>query len=164
MLVREEQFTPELFKELLPILETHRLELSAYPDMELGVDVDAYYTLQQLNKLLVFVCRDKKSNVIGYTCFVVNTNPHYKEYKYAHQDVFYVVKDARGRKVARELIKVSEEVCKSVNVDVVVHHAKFTNTFGRFLELNGYTPTETTYHKRLSKSNKEPKSLKEGQS
>lgn len=142
----KETLTLELIDELTPILELHRQELSKYDDMKLNPNWDMYFKVQEFDLLRLFVCRDEDKKICGYAAFLLTPNPHYKDFMYAHQDVFYVTQDRRGSRVAVKLIKATESLFDEA--DVIVHHAKFTNRFGEFLEKFGYNKAEIMYHKR----------------
>ena len=145
--VEREKLTKELEGELLPILEDHRQELSKYKDMKLNPDWRMYYELQKIDRLFIFIARNTMGSIVGYSVFFSNTNLHYSDYVYAHQDVFYVVKNKRGGVIAKKLLKYSEEVLYEV-CEVIIHHVKLTNNFGAFLEKFGYNKSEIMYHKR----------------
>lgn len=145
-----EVLTDGLIDEITPILEKHRLELSKYKDMQLKPDWNKYYILQDIDRLRLYIARDSETNeILGYTCFFLDNNPHYCDFLYAHQDVFYVVQNKRGSRIAYNLIKMSEEELKKDGVSVIVHHTKLINRFGEMLAKLGYGKAEIMYHKRL---------------
>lgn len=143
-----EPVTESLISEMLPILEEHRIELSRYKDMILSPDIDTYLALQDMDKIQCYLAREN-GIIVGYSCYFLLVNPHYSNFIYAHQDVFYVVQDKRGSKIAHKLIKMSETELKEKNVSVIVHHAKLINRFGEFLISLGYNQAEIMYHKRI---------------
>lgn len=144
--VNKEKLDQNLIDEITPILESHRQELSRYDDMVLNPNWDVYYKMQEVGQFYLYVCRDEDNKIVGYAAFFTMQNLHYKDFIYAHQDVFYVTQDKRGSRVAVKLLKATEELFEVA--DVIVHHAKFTNRFGEFLEKFGYHKAEATYHKR----------------
>jgi GNAT superfamily N-acetyltransferase len=145
-----EELTQELIDEITPTLDVHRQELQSYKDMRLNPDWDSYKKIHELDKSRWIIARDEKDEIIGYALFIIMPNPHYKDFMYATEDVFYVVKGKRGLQIGAHLIRLSEEILKSMGVDVIVHHAKFTNEFAPFLERLGYKKTETMLAKRLT--------------
>lgn len=144
-----EPLTDELIKEITPILETHREELQSYKDMKLNPDWHAYKILEVINKLMWLIAREE-GVIVGYSLYVISNNLHYKDFLFAQEDVFYVVNDKRGSRIGINLIRKSEYLLKEMGVDVITHHAKFTNNFAPFLERLGYHKTETMLAKRLS--------------
>lgn len=145
-----ENITDLLISELTPILDIHRKELQTYSDMNLNPDWDMYRSVERRNNLVLLVARDEDDMIVGYAAFLLNLNPHYKDFLYAIEDVFYVVQDNRGSRIAVNMIKKSEKILKAKGVDTIVHHAKFTNTFAPFLEKLGYKQTEVMLAKRLT--------------
>lgn len=143
-----EILTDELVEEITPLLELHRVELQSH-EMRLNPDWDVYKLMQEIGKLMWLIARDD-GVIVGYSLFVISNNLHYKDYLYAIEDVFYVVGDRRGRTIGVGLVKKSEELLKARGVDVITHHAKFTNEFAPFLERLGYEKVETMLAKRLS--------------
>lgn len=140
----------DLINEITPILESHRKELSKYNDMKLNPDWNMYYLLQNANCFRIFIARDYESNkIVGYACFILQNNLHYCDFKYAHQDVFYVVGELRRSRLAYNLIKFSEKELLKDNVSVIVHHTKLINKFGDMLGVMGYSKAEIMYHKRI---------------
>jgi len=145
-----EVLNDELRREITPILEEHRLELSRYEDMILNPDWKMYNAMQENNKLRIYTARDRFTDVLlGYTVFFLIDNPHYCDFLYAHQDVFYVVQNKRGTRIAYNLIKKSEEQLKEDGVTIIVHHTKLINKFGQMLDKLGYSQAEIMYHKRI---------------
>ena len=144
-----EKLTDELILEITPILDVHRKELQSFSDMHLNPAWDMYRSVEENGDLLLLVARDN-GVLVGYAGFVIHPNPHYSDFKYATQDVFYVVEDKRGSRIAVKLVKESERLLKDMKVDVITHHAKFINTFAPFLEKMGYHKTEVILAKRIS--------------
>lgn len=150
----KEKVSESFFDEIMPILEDHRLELSSYSDMELKPNFELYYYLQENNQMVWYVARDE-GKIVGYSCYFLLINPHYSDFVYAHQDVFYVTKQRRGSKIAKNLITMSEIDLEDKGISVIVHHTKPINSFGKILEKLGYDKAEVVYHKRIDKKGKE---------
>jgi len=143
-----EAITDSLIDEITPILEVHRNELQSFKDMQLNPNWDVYRAIQEINKLMCLVARED-NEIVGYAIFVIDKNLHYKDFTFAVEDVFYIVGDKRGSRIAVNLIRKSEKILKEMGVDVITHHAKFINSFAPFLEKLGYKKTETMLAKRL---------------
>jgi GNAT superfamily N-acetyltransferase len=144
-----EMLSEGLIEQITPILDTHRKELQSFSDMELNPNWDSYYALESIGALITLIARDDKGIIVGYAVFIIAKNMHYSDNLYATEDVFYVVQDKRGTRIAVNLLKKSEKILKMVGVNTVVHHAKFTNTFAPFLKKFGYKETEVMLAKRL---------------
>ena len=143
-----EKLTDELIEEITPILDIHRIELQSH-EMKLNPDWDAYKMMQEMDMLIWLIARDG-DEIVGYSLFLIANNFHYKDFLYATEDVFYVIGDRRGSRIGINLIKKSEEILKERGVDVITHHAKFTNKFAPFLEKLGYNKTEVMLAKKIS--------------
>ena len=143
-----ELITDELINEVTPILEKHRVELQSYDDMVLNVYWDRYRALEAQDKLVNLIARDE-GEIVGYAVFFLHENPHYMDFMYAMQDVFYVTQDRRGSRVAINLVKKSEKILKAKGVSIITHHAKKKNKFAPFLERLGYSNTELLMAKRI---------------
>ena len=147
--IKVEILTDELILELTPILEIHRAELQSFPDMKLNPSWDIYKILEERGKLKYIIAREDNI-IVGYSLYIIDYNMHYKDFVFATEDVFYVINDKRGSRIGIKLVKYSEKLLKEMGVDVITHHAKFTNRFGQFLEKLGYKKTETMLAKRIS--------------
>jgi len=145
-----ERITDALIEEVTPILEDHRVELQSDKDMRLNPDWDAYRMMDAAGKFMWLIARDEDGIIVGYSAFVISNNLHYKDFLYAIEDVFYVVGDKRGSRIGVNLVRKSEQLLGDLGVDMITHHAKFTNEFAPFLERLGYAPKETLLAKRLS--------------
>ena len=145
-----EKLTDELIEEITPILEDHRVELQSYKDMALNPNWEKYRQIEAAGDFRFLIARDEDNTIVGYAAFVMFYNMHYNDYKMAIEDVFYVVQDKRGSRIAINLVKKSEAILKELGVHVITHHAKFTNTFAEFLEKLGYHKTETMLAKRIN--------------
>lgn len=143
-----ENVTDSLIEEITPILDGHRQELQSWKDMPLNPNWDMYKEADKNGQLVWLIARDC-GQIVGYSLFLISPNPHYKDFITAIEDIFYVVPDKRGSKIAVNLIKRSEKILKSRHVSVITHHAKFTNTFAQFLEKFGYKQTEVMLSKRI---------------
>ena len=149
-MIIKEDLTDILIDEITPLLELHRQEISAFPDMVLNIDWDKYYQLQKLKKLHVFTSRDKETNeLLGYLVYICDKNSHYQDYIYALQDVFYVKKELRGRFMGVKLLKFSENNLKRLGVAAIMQHMKVDHPFQKLLVNQGYKMQEYIYSKRL---------------
>lgn len=147
--IREEVVTTALIDELLPLLEVHREEISAFKDMPLNPMTENYVTLYNMYMYKVYVARDEDNAIIGYAGYFVHPNYHYQDYIYATQDVVYVEKSKRGFMLGTRLLNYADEQLKEFGVAVVTHHVKVKQDFGVLLERIGYKWIEKIYMKRL---------------
>lgn len=144
-----ENITDKFIDDIMPILEVHRKELQSYDDMGLNPDWDTYIAMDKSENLVNFVARDEDDNIVGYVAYFLSYNMHYSDFLYAQQDVFYVVPDKRGSRIAVNLLKRSEKILKHRGVDTITHHAKAKNNFSQFLQKFGFKETEIMLGKRI---------------
>jgi GNAT superfamily N-acetyltransferase len=148
--ISSEVVTKELIDEMLPMLEEHRKELTAYKDIKLNVDYERYIGAYNIGMFRVFVARDENNSIVGYVAYFINNNAHYSDYVYAIQDVLYVDKSRRGGVIGAKLLKYADNALKNEhNVSVVTQHTKVFHDIGPFLEKMGYEFVEKIYMKRL---------------
>lgn len=150
MEVGEVEVTHELIDEMIPLLEAHRQELTAFKDIELHVATQKYVDLYKLGCLKCFIIRDEANSIVAYLAYFINQNLHYYDYTYAVQDVLYVRPDRRGAMLGYKIIKHADKVLKDkYNVSVVVQHVKIKHDFKPLLDKLGYERVEYNYMKRL---------------
>ena len=147
----EEELDLELANELMPLLELHRQELSAYQDMKLNVDVYGYITMYNMGMYKCFIARNESQHIVGYLCYTIARNMHYNDYTIGIQDVLYVDKSARGAMIGSRLIAFSDDIMKNkYGVNVVSQHVKTKHDMESIMKRNGYTWIEKIYSKRLN--------------
>ena len=127
--VSHEEITIELFNEVLPLLEIHRDEITAFKDIPLNVNIEKYIQMQKLGMAKAFFARDENNKIIGYVVYFVNNNMHYNDYKYAVQDILYVEQSKRGLGVAMKLLRFAEQELIDLSVNVITQHVKIFKDF-----------------------------------
>ncbi len=164
------------YDEARPLLERHKDELSAFPDIPLNVDVDRYREMELLDLLRIYTVRKEHNwpdrhagcegcgmqvgrrpedfplgcTLIGYAVFIVSVNPHYMTSLQAVEDVLFVAPEHRGGRAGIGLVRFSEAELRKDGVQVVYHHAKLAHPMlGKLLTKDGYEPIETIFAKRL---------------
>jgi len=150
MKIQLETFTMDLVNEMLPMLEIHRQELSAYQDMRLKPDWEKYLTLETLGMFKCFTVRDIANTLVGYAWFVLTPNMHYSDYSYAIADILYISSKARGKLLGKRLLVFTEEYFKEhTNTSVIVHKVKLKHNWGKLLTLLDYEAVELAFQKRI---------------
>ena len=147
--IKEEAVTLDIINEMLPLLELHRIEISAFSDMKINVDAEKYVAMYNLHIYKLFVARDETDSIVGYAGYYINNNMHYSDYVYATQDVIFVDKTERGAMLGSRIINYADKVLLEADVNVVCHHVKVKHDFGELLKRNGYNLIEKIYMKRL---------------
>ncbi len=140
-----------LLEEVGPLLRAHWVEIAHYPDIPLDPDFNSYRALEAQGNLRVFTARDALAGMelVGYACFIVRANIHYRTSLQAVQDVLYIRPDRRG--FGRDFISWCDEELRKDGVQVVYHHVKLAHDWGRLLERLGYERIETIWGRRLDR-------------
>lgn len=136
-------------EEVKPILYEHWKELANHQDIRpLDPDYDLYTKLSDMNIIRIFTARDE-GKLVGYSCFYVAPNFHYKTWVYAACDVYYLNPDYRQSGTGREMFIKMEKWLKSLGVKAVVVQDKVNHSHEKFFRFLGYTPVEQHYEKVL---------------
>lgn len=139
-----------VIQEGFNLFKEHWDEIAVYKDsIELSPDYDKYRQLEQAGQLHVVVARDKYDEMIGYLVSLVQQGLHYKNTKWAFNDLLYVSPEYRKGTTAIKLIKFSEQALKDDGVDVIVMRTKSSHDFSKLLERYGYECMETSYSKYI---------------
>jgi L-amino acid N-acyltransferase YncA len=141
----------DVFDEAVPLLVKHWREIASFQDIPLDVDVPRYLAIEDAGNLRVFTVR-VDGRLVGYACFIVAPNAHYKGSLQAVQDVLYVERTARGAMHGLRLVRHCDEALAAEGVQVVTQHVKLAHpTLGVIAQRCGYEPVETIYAKRLDR-------------
>lgn len=150
MKIQIEVFTMDLVKEMLPMLEIHRQELSAYQDMPLKPDWEKYLALEKLDMFKCFTVRTDNDDLVGYAWFGIMPNMHYMDYTYAIADILYISQRYRGHFLGPKLIKFTEKYFKeNTNVSVIIQKVKLAHNWGKLLTALDYKTVELSFQKRI---------------
>ncbi len=136
--------------EVGPLLEAHWTEIAHYTDIALNPDWEFYELMDGDGRLRIFTARDD-GKLVGYACFFVGPNRHYKQSIQAVQDVIFLHPAYRGARLGAGLILFADEQCRSENIQVIYHHIKAAHDFGPLLVNCGYGLVDLIYAKRLDK-------------
>lgn len=137
----------DIYLEALPLLEEHWHEIAHYQDIVLDPDWKSYFSLEEAGAIKCYTVRDK-DHLIGYACYFVRTNMHYRNSLQAVQDVLFIKKEKRGQ--GREFIAWCDEQLKSEGIEVVYQHVKAAHNWGAMLEKMDYELVDLIYAKRLN--------------
>jgi len=143
----KEELFEDLISELPPLLYAHWNELANHKeDRPLDVDYAQYIQLNRMGLMKAFVVRDD-GKIIGYGSFIVTNNPHYKTWKYALTDVYYLHPDYRKTGVSLEMFSKIEEWLKSLGVKSITIQDKISHSHEKFFSSMGYKAIEQNYEK-----------------
>lgn len=144
-----EKVTESLIDEIKPILTKHWEEIAMYRDkVEFKPDYDAYLAMEKIGAIHVVVVRDGV-RIIGYYISFIYTHPHYKENKFAQNDILFIHPDYRGGTVAYRMFKFAEKELKKIGCSVNLIHMKTKFPFERLCQKLGMEKQEITYSKYI---------------
>jgi GNAT superfamily N-acetyltransferase len=139
----------ECLEELKPLLHKHYEEIAMYRDrIEFDPDYDAYYRLEEAGALHMVTVRDD-GNIIGYYVSFIHHNLHYRQDKFAVNDILYVDEAYRGGTVAYKMLRYAEKALKDIGVSVMTIHMKTEFPFERLCEALGMDKAEYLYTKYI---------------
>lgn len=149
-IVYEEEAIEDIIEDIKPILNKHWEELANNKEIRpLAVDFDKYIKLNQLGTMKLFTARDENTKLIGYFTFYISNNLHYKDWKYASCDVYYLDPSYRSKGIGKEFVSEMENWLRSLGVKSVVTQDKVTHSHAKFWNKLGYNLVEQTYEKVL---------------
>lgn len=145
-------FNSETFRscqeEIAPMVLAQGDEMGHYKgERQINMDWDLYNFLSEAGRLYCFTAR-KEGILIGYGLYMVGPHPHYKEVKFASEDLLYIKKEERG--FGKDFIKWMDEEMKKDGVTTVTQYVKPWYDFSSMLLRLGYEKAETVYSRRLN--------------
>ena len=140
----------DLWDEIMPLLEKHRLEIARYKDIPLGVDQEHYQKIHEMGLLRLFTVRID-GELIGYCCLIAHPNPHYTSSFQAHEDVLYIAPAYRKTGIGWRFMRHVDAELKAEGCQAVYRHVKTDHDHGPLLERMGYEAVDTIWAKRLDK-------------
>jgi len=145
---QEEKFS-DLKEEITPMLKAHWEELANHKDIR-PLDVDwAMYQLMTDNGLLkTYTVRDD-NKLIGYSNWIITNTLHYKSWKYAVADVYYLDPEYRKSGTSYDFFFRIQDYLKALEVKSITVQDKLTHPHNNFFNRLGFTPVEQLYEKVL---------------
>ena len=145
---QEEKFE-DVIEELKPLLTFHWNELANNKDIRpLDVDFDTYVKLSEIGSLRLFTVRND-GVLVGYASFMLANNPHYKTWKYATCDVYYLDPRFRLSGIGTTMFEEIQSWLKSLGVKSVTVQDKINHSHEEFFLRLGFNLVERTYEKIL---------------
>lgn len=143
----QEEKIADLREEIEPILEEHWEELANYQDVrDLDIDWDNYYKLNDLGFIKAYTVR-VGGQLVGYAAWFIANHLHYKTWKCAKNDIYYLHKDYRQTGLGGQFFLETEAWLKEQGVQLIVLQDKVNHSREKFLTRLGYTVTERNYEK-----------------
>jgi hypothetical protein len=145
---QQERFI-DIIQEAFPLIKEHKDEVGIFKDkIRLFIDIAKYIILEHQNKLFILSCRDENKELIGYTCFIVDTHLHYRDKLVAVNDALFLQKEHRKGLLGYKLIKKSEEELIKLGVHIISWRSKLgEHDFSLLMTKLNYIPNEITYIK-----------------
>jgi len=144
-----ERMSEDLVKEIKVLLDLHWEEVAMYKDkIEFNPDFDAYFKMDEAGRLQIVTVRDN-SLIIGYYISFIIVHPHYKDDKFAQNDILFIHPEYRGGTVAYRMFKYAEEQLKNIGCSVVLIHMKTQHPFERLCVALGMDKHEIVYSKYI---------------
>ncbi len=139
----------EYEEEIKPLLEKHWEEVAVNKDkIKLNPAYDSYRRLDDVGALHSVVVRDG-STLIGYYISFIQPHLHYRDHKFALNDILYLDPAYRKTEAAVKMFEKAEEDLKARGVSVMGLHVKVTNRFDTLCDHLGFKKTEIMYSKFL---------------
>lgn len=135
--------------EAISLIENHFAE--AYPSREtfsLDMDWDMYAKLEDMGLVKIFTARDN-DKLVGYLWVILSPNLHSKGTTVASDDGLFVSKEYRGKQVAQDLIRFTEQCLREDGLKVFYISGTHENPIEPLMNRMGYSPIETKYQKVL---------------
>lgn len=134
-----------VFNETIELLKLHWQEVAIYKDRRpLDPDYDFYRKMSKA-KQFVGVWARSEGKVIGYAGYFLREHPHYKTWKMAVSDIYFVAPEYRTPFVAIGLFRKAEEYLRTLGVRSVVNETKKHKDLERLFRYLGYEPTATLW-------------------
>lgn len=152
----EIKFTKETFHETIeeakPLLIQHWEELARNKELfPLDPDYESYFSLEKLGKLRIYTVR-RNGELIGYACYMVSKNLHYRTMTCAVSDIFWLHPSVRRGSLGIKLFKFIESELSSEKVNLMHTTYKIEHpAAGSVLKYLGHTSIETGCAKVLTK-------------
>lgn len=145
MFTVQEELFKDVYEEAKPLLEAHWVELALHQDVRpLDADEERYRQLNDLGVLRIITIR-RDTKLIGYASFLINTGLHYKTWKNAVCDIYYLDpslrKEGLGLKFFQEILK----WLKAYEVKSIVVQDKLHKSHKDFFLTMGFEAIEQTY-------------------
>ncbi len=146
-IIFKEEYLKDILEDLKPMLKLHWEELANNKDIRpLDPAYDTYLILNDIEMLRFFTVRvDDK--LIGYSSWMVTNNLHYKTWKYAVCDVYYLNPEYRKTGISLDFFFKIEDWLKSLGVKSITVQDKINHSHAKFFDKLGFKAIEQNYEK-----------------
>jgi hypothetical protein len=143
LIFARESTSPQLFEEMMPLIQSHYLEIARFQDIPLDPNFELYMKLDSAGALRVFTARSEEGLLLGYGCFLVHSHLHFKNSLQAFHDLLFIEKAARGH--GGLFIKYCDDQLTLEGVKVISYGVSIQNDWGAILKRRGYEAIDTVY-------------------
>lgn len=145
----QEEKLKDIIEEIKPLLDKHWDEVALNKELRpLDIDYDTYFILNDVGLSRIFTARDE-GKLVGYFWFVVAPNLHFKTWKVAQVDWYFVDPECRGTGLGSMLVTEAEKWLKTLGVNSVVTMDRVHRSHKNFFTRLGYTEIEHFYEKLI---------------
>jgi GNAT superfamily N-acetyltransferase len=138
-----------VIQEVKDLFGPHWDEVAVHKDVRpIDIDMPFYERMSTIGQLVTILAR-RNGQPIGYLAYFIRTHPHYRTWKMAVSDLFFVLPEYRGMQVARGLFRTAEEHLRTLGVRSVYNATKVHRDVGSLMKYLGYVPHEVVYEKVL---------------
>lgn len=146
--IRVETCAPLIERELWPLLEQHREELTTNKAMmRLAPAVEMYAQLEEMGHFVGLIAR-VDGEIVGYSGNFLNPNLHYSDLLQAENDVLFVRADQRGT-LGLRLMDATEREMRERGAQIMLWHAKADTALSQLLPKRGCRVQDVIYSKVL---------------
>lgn len=143
----KEEVLEDFLEELKPMLKLHWEELANNKDIRpLDPDYLMYIQLNRANICRFFTVR-VDGRLVGYSSWLVTNNLHYKTWKYAVCDVYYLDPEHRKTGLSLDFFFKIEDWLKSLGVKSITVQDKINHSHAKFFDRLGFKAIEQNYEK-----------------
>lgn len=135
--------------ELLPLFQTHHVELGLFKDrMPLDPDLQEYVRREREGSLFLTSAR-RNGSIVAYYVAQIRPGFHYRSTLTGTADIFYVAPEFRNKGLALPLFRHTEQELKRRGVQVWYSGGKVHNPLGtpELHKLLGFAPADVYYAK-----------------
>lgn len=139
----------DLRAEAEPLLARHWEEIALDKDtVPLDPDWESYARIENAGALHITTARDGAA-LVGYACYALGRNLHYRSLFMAESDIFWLAPEYRKGMTGVKLLKAAERFLAQIGVNKIVNKVKLHNDVGGIFEHLGYRAIERVYAKRI---------------
>lgn len=141
-----ETIDESLREDLEPLLYLNWQEVDN--KLLLNPDWQTYYSVQSTNLIRCYTAR-VDDVLVGYSIFFISPSLHHKDYRIAHNDVFYIHPECRAGKLPYKFLNYFLQQIKDEGISLITINTKVQKDFHKLLEYFGFEFSEYSYTRVL---------------